>query len=310
MKNKMIIIILAALAVVAVVYFMYFKKFDKTEENNGSNSVGVGNPNATDKTEEQKAAQEVLQEELNKTIASESTSDAIGTETAVLKSGTTSYLDGLTAGEISDYKAWIEYIKLKTGKDYTGYEFSIVEGIYNDTLEMVELKKKLESDFGVVVSLSDKDTNELDELKNIYNKNEQLLIDAAKNYANKFVEQYKVDQMFNTKKATSLGGSYTKLTSYQGWNPTIMEGLLSLPKEYAVIANNEVKKLWNGSYSIEPKKKKFDTALADAKSVNMNGKSITQALKVSNWMLQEKDKKSNPAGIGAKVYEVYTGYGL
>lgn len=295
---KKTLIIVAVIAVVAVVAFLLFRKKDDGAD---GKTMGLGNPNA-DKTP--LSGEEVVQIGSDLVKASElpTAVDIMGERAEITES--VDYLLGLTAGQKADYKKYVERYKNVIGKDLTGLSYDVVVEKYDELGEMLKLQEALKNELGITIDLSDSKFNELKEVEEYYDIKDVYFKQQAESLAKGFIEQFNVSQAFNREKKKN----YHKLNSYQGWNTTVMEGLKSLPKRYAIIADSYVKEHWDGKYKLAPKKNKWGTAESDAETVNMSGKSIIQALQANSFMLNGRNSKSN--NIANDVIEQYRIYAL
>ena len=102
---KKTLIIVAVIAVVAVVAFLLFRKKDDGAD---GKTIGLGNPNANGEENKEFTVKDALHEQI---IVPENRSlnDLVGKDASITEQ--VSYLQGMTEGEISNYKKMVEAYK-------------------------------------------------------------------------------------------------------------------------------------------------------------------------------------------------------
>ena len=300
-------LIIAVIVIAAVVAWLLFRKKDENAEQGSGGMIGTGVPNPL-------AGQSADPNGYISGTGVLSAGDILGNSADVTEQ--VSYLLGLTQGEIADYKKQVERYKLATGLDLSGVSYSVVLDKISELEKMQDLQRKIYNEFGVSVDLKKQDSNELTELQEIYNENkktkEKITSEqkkATENLGAKFINQFNLDQAFNLKEHTkrkSLFDStqvhdWWELTGYKPWNDAVMGALANLSDAQKEIADTYVRNHWNGRYTVEPKKQKWGKSLSDAESRDFTGKSICEALLVSDFM-----KNGRGASAANMVISAYT----
>ena len=289
-------IIVAVIAVVAVVAFLLFRKKDDSSD---GKTIGLGNPNANGEENKKFTVEDALREQI---IVPENRSlgDLVGKDASLTQQ--VSYLQGMTEGEISNYKKMVEAYKKSTGEDLTGLSYDVVRQYSEDLKEMERLQYLLSQEFNETVDLSVLETNELKEVQEKYNLTSQKYKTLANSLGARFIAQFNLENAFDIEKKNRG----TKLVGIKPFDSNTMNSLIELPPEAKKYANDYVKTHWDGSYNMGPKNEKLGSAnsfVSDCIKVNLNGKGITEAIgALRTWY-----KNKRGAAIAGQVALAYTG---